>query len=771
MKKNISLLGVIFVLTLFAVLLNSCFSPWTGNGNFSISVGDGTGRTALPWGDGSIQIENLEHTITISGGPGPQQQVTVKGSQRVSFSVDPGRWQINVEAYQIADGADPVLVAVGSIDADIKPGNNGVLTIHMKQPPKPKVATPTATPPAGTYAETQHVKLATATDDAIIYYTTDGSDPTTGSDTYIESDGGIVISGPTATGETSKTTILKAIAFKDGMNDSDIMTAVYTIDVSALTVTFNKNGGDTEAVPSSVFVKYNGTLNDAGAITIPTRTGYTLTGWNDRADGTGTTYRTEGPAITDNITLYAVWTANTYTVTFNANGGTGTMANQTFTYGEAAKALSANTFTRVGYTFKGWAESASGPKLYNDGFVTTVTVNVTFYAVWSNGTGTSDDPFLVGDITALKKVGTGTDGWTLDKHYKQTEDINLSGTAWTPIGNYTDFTGSYNGNNKKIIGLSINAAAGSPGNYGLFRIISTGGKVENVILYNVSIDTEDESPSSSTGGIAGTNKGTINKCIVTGYISGRFFVGGIAGVNEGTITNCGSSADVSGTEEVGGVVGDNYSIVEKCYATGNVLGNKKVGGVVGHNRSSLSPVTKVINCYATGNVTGNDSWSENVGGVVGYNGGILQYCYATGDVVSAYGTTSRASNFGGIAGYLSEYGTGGYTKNCVALSKNITALDNAGRVGFPGSGIIDNNYARSDLLSFGNHANSTGSDSSSGEDITASEWKVYTWWTSIGFSTSVWDFSKVGDAYSPILPTLLDIPLIDGYPQSPVIKN
>ena len=75
-----------------------------------------------------------------------------------------------------------------------------------------------------------------------------------------------------------------------------------------------------------------------------------------------------------------------YSVKFNANGGSGTMANESFTYG-TARVLMPNAFTRTGYTFEGWATSASGAKVYNDkqsvsNLTQTSGAVVNLYAVW-----------------------------------------------------------------------------------------------------------------------------------------------------------------------------------------------------------------------------------------------------------------------------------------------------------------------------------------------------------------------------------------------------
>jgi uncharacterized repeat protein (TIGR02543 family) len=74
----------------------------------------------------------------------------------------------------------------------------------------------------------------------------------------------------------------------------------------------------------------------------------------------------------------------TYTITFNANGGTGTMANQSLASGATAT-LTANTFTRTGYSFAGWATTSTGGAGYSDQASYTMgSSNVALYAIWSN---------------------------------------------------------------------------------------------------------------------------------------------------------------------------------------------------------------------------------------------------------------------------------------------------------------------------------------------------------------------------------------------------
>jgi hypothetical protein len=111
-------------------------------------------------------------------------------------------------------------------------------------PNKETVATPTATPPAGTYTTAQSVTLTTTTADAKIYYTTNGTNPTTSSTLY------------SGTINIEAATTLKAIAVKEGMNDSNILTAVYS-----LPTTLTENVWAEGNLPPEQWFKFTATAN------------------------------------------------------------------------------------------------------------------------------------------------------------------------------------------------------------------------------------------------------------------------------------------------------------------------------------------------------------------------------------------------------------------------------------------------------------------------------------------------------------------------------
>lgn len=154
-----------------------------------------------------------------------------------------------------------------------------------------------------------------------------------------------------------------------------------TVTVAALTHTvlkYNANGGS--GAPGNQDKWYGTELHIPS--TVPTKTGYKFDYWvasNDSSHWQPGANYTPDPGGT--VTFTAHWTALTYTVSYNANGGSGAPSNQTKTYG-VNLTLSSTVPTRSGYNFKGWATSATGNVQYASGATYSNNAAVTLYAVW-----------------------------------------------------------------------------------------------------------------------------------------------------------------------------------------------------------------------------------------------------------------------------------------------------------------------------------------------------------------------------------------------------
>lgn len=120
--------------------------------------------------------------------------------------------------------------------------------------------------------------------------------------------------------------------------------------------------------------------------TVPTKSGYTFNNWNTSSDGTGTSYAPGATYSADaNATLYAQW-KQVYTITYNANGGSGVPSNQTKTQGNSVT-LSSTKPTRSGYKFVNWNTASNGTgTVYNSGATYSANANVTLYAQWTPNT-------------------------------------------------------------------------------------------------------------------------------------------------------------------------------------------------------------------------------------------------------------------------------------------------------------------------------------------------------------------------------------------------
>ncbi|UTC90847.1 hypothetical protein E4N87_09175 [Treponema denticola] len=170
-----------------------------------------------------------------------------------------------------------------------------------------------------------------------------------------------------------------------------------------------------------------------------TKTGYTFAGWAKSANGTVqyTNQQSVSNLTTtanDTVNLYAKWTANTYKVCFNKNdsNASGIMNDQTFTY-DQSKPLTANGFTKTGYTFTGWATSAGGSVQYTNqqsvsNLTTVANGTVNLYAKWTANT-----------YTVTFRVADGKGG-TLKANYGSNPSTMTSTTVQVTNGDSVSFT-------------------------------------------------------------------------------------------------------------------------------------------------------------------------------------------------------------------------------------------------------------------------------------------------------------------------------------------
>lgn len=166
----------------------------------------------------------------------------------------------------------------------------------------------------------------------------------------------------------------------DMLNGTMYASTTYTVPKKkSYTVSFNANGGS--GAPSSQTKWYGETLTLSS--TKPTRTGYAFKGWATSSTATSAKWVAGGSYTTNaSDTLYAVWQANTYAVTYDANGGSGAPARQTKTYGKTLT-LSSTEPTRTNYIFKGWGLSSNTSTVtYSAGGSYTNNSAITLYAVW-----------------------------------------------------------------------------------------------------------------------------------------------------------------------------------------------------------------------------------------------------------------------------------------------------------------------------------------------------------------------------------------------------
>ena len=255
-------------------------------------------------------------------------------------------------------------------------------------------------------------------------------------------------------------------------------------------------------------------------------------------------------------------------------------------------------------------------------------------AVWTQGSGTENDPYLIESAQNLACLAymVNKDFDTEGMYFKLTTDIDLNGSEdqpWIPIGTVsyydedgcdrgsrgnTSFRGHFDGGDHFIYNIYVEHRKYA----GLFgkTFANPGQKViiENVFLASGSITGQ------TCGGIVGEGQGLdIYRCWNNATITGTD-VGGIVGNNVSQVINCKNTGDVTGETCAGGIVGNRATTVEECYNTGNVeceSAQAKAGGIAGWSWN----VMYINNCYNAGAVSssgGEEVFTPAAGGLIGY---------------------------------------------------------------------------------------------------------------------------------------------------------
>ena len=199
--------------------------------------------------------------------------------------------------------------------------------------------------------------------------------------------------------------------------------------------------------------------------------------------------------------------------------------------------------------------------------------------------------------------------------------------SWTPIADWmgnrtTQYSGTFDGNNKTVSGLYFN---GDSTCIGLFGSSESDGNIKNV-------------------------------GVVDSYFKGNDHVGGVCGNNAGTITNCYNAGNLTAIESsatVGGICGyNNGGTVTNCYNTGTVTATGSVASVGGVCGCSIAPIS---NCYNIGTVTATSS-SADISGICGYYFGPIKNCYYLADTEDENGGKTTAQFASGEIAYLLSQG-------------------------------------------------------------------------------------------------------------------
>ena len=436
---------------------------------------------------------------------------------------------------------------------------------------------------------------------------------------------------PTKTGHTFS-------GWKNGstaVSSTSKATANITVDAqwsaNTYTLTYNNNGGSGCSSKSGTYGKTWGTL------CTPTRAGHSFLGWKD-----GSTNVTSSTTVGGNRSVTAQWSANTYTLTYNNNGGSG-CSSKTGTYGSTWGTLCSPT--RTGYTFAGWKDGS-----------TTVTANTTI-----NGNRTVTAQWTANTYVLSYNSNGGT---TCSPSSKSGTYGSTWGTLCTPSKSGYDFNGWYSGSTK------ISSSTTVSGNVNVTASWSTKS-------YTLSYDNNGGSGCSSKSGTYGSTWGTLCSPTRTGYTFNGWYSGS---------TKISSNTSVTGNLSVTASWSkNNYTLT---YSNNGGSGCSSV--TKGYNETWGTLCTPTRSGYtftgwyngstqitsssrATSNITATAKWSANSYTLTYNNNGGSGCSSKTGYYGSAWGTLCTPTRSGYTFGGWYDSSGNVYSSTVVYGNRSVTA--------------------------------------------------------------------------------------------------
>ena len=403
---------------------------------------------------------------------------------------------------------------------------------------------------------------------------------------------------------------------------------------------------------------------------------------------------TDFSCVTKNLIIKPIYVPNTYTVTFNTDGGT-EIDDVVYYMGDIP--TKPTEPTKEGYYFIDWYTDAEFTTPY--AFNAALDADSVIYAKFSESIPiyTAED---------LKKIADNKSA-----NYYLANDIDMEGGSW-PIITY--FQGVFDGNGYKIhnfvesISFGSDTSSGSQG-WGLFR--TNYGTIKNVTFSDFSYSVSAQGMLLISGLIAGENQGTIDNCHIKDAVlsynqyksasSGEYkaYVGGIVGRNYGNITNCTIEADINGKIEMYCSAYDHY---DDCYASGDL----HIGGITGYNDPSIGETIKNVTTNTSmtfssilySNNSGNSATMFGysllrIGGACSHNKGTIENCNINNQVEATY--TYKGGDFSGgevyAGGFVQQ--NEGTISNCKA-SGSITVSSTNFRISNIGGFVVHNEASK-----------------------------------------------------------------------------